>query len=347
MSSVALCAIVRNEAAILPRMLASVKPWIDAWSIVDTGSTDDTKAVIERELDRIPGQLIEEPWQDFAWNRTSAVRHAQKLGCDFLLLLDADHVLDAPEGAEPFLGLSADAYLIELLDHELRYRMMYLVRSDKPWFFVGKTHEFLSCEAPFTTDLHPTLSILHHADGGTRPEKIGRDLALLERSYAEDPKNVRTCFYLAQTYEGAGRREDAIQMYQERIALGGWEEEVYIALLRVARLTDKLDDYFRAHAYRPERPEAILYLAQKLNHLGDRRLALAMCDQWTGVPTKDVLFVETAAEEYGILFEKAVALYWVGQRAESETIFKHLLRLPNLPDHYRQTCEDNLKFFGG
>jgi fructose-1,6-bisphosphatase/inositol monophosphatase family enzyme len=59
--------IVKNEAAILSRCLDSVCDLMDEIIIVDTGSTDDTKAVAAKYTDRI---------YDFAWNNDfSAARN--------------------------------------------------------------------------------------------------------------------------------------------------------------------------------------------------------------------------------------------------------------------------------
>ena len=43
--------IVKNESAVIKRCLDSVKEIIDYWVIIDTGSTDDTKEIIQ---DRTP-----------------------------------------------------------------------------------------------------------------------------------------------------------------------------------------------------------------------------------------------------------------------------------------------------
>ena len=59
--------IVKNEADILSRCLDSVCDLMDEIIIVDTGSTDDTKAVAAKYTDRI---------YDFAWNNDfSAARN--------------------------------------------------------------------------------------------------------------------------------------------------------------------------------------------------------------------------------------------------------------------------------
>ena len=65
--------IVKNEALRIGTVLASYRPYIDAWTILDTGSTDGTQDLIRRELGGIPGNLHEEPFVDFATSRNRAL----------------------------------------------------------------------------------------------------------------------------------------------------------------------------------------------------------------------------------------------------------------------------------
>src|SRR5205085_11409466 len=67
--------IVRNEAAIIERCLASVAPVIDHRVICDTGSTDDTPERIEtffRERG-IDGTLVKTSFVDFGTTRNEAL----------------------------------------------------------------------------------------------------------------------------------------------------------------------------------------------------------------------------------------------------------------------------------
>ncbi|MBM4357995.1 MAG: glycosyltransferase family 2 protein, partial [Deltaproteobacteria bacterium] len=60
MASISLCMIVRDEAAMLPGCLATVRGVVDEVLVVDTGSADATMA-----LARAAGaQLLEVPWRD-------------------------------------------------------------------------------------------------------------------------------------------------------------------------------------------------------------------------------------------------------------------------------------------
>ena len=86
-----LCMIVRNEEARLGACLESVKDAVDEIVIVDTGSTDRTKEIA---LSCTP-HVYDYVWEDdFAAARNASMALATK---PFILWLDADDVLDAPE----------------------------------------------------------------------------------------------------------------------------------------------------------------------------------------------------------------------------------------------------------
>jgi glycosyltransferase involved in cell wall biosynthesis len=79
MSKATICLnmIVKDEAPVIRRCLATVRPFIDFWVIVDTGSRDGTQAIISEFLQDLPGELIERPWVDFAHNRSEALAAAR------------------------------------------------------------------------------------------------------------------------------------------------------------------------------------------------------------------------------------------------------------------------------
>ena len=49
--------IVKNEAHVIERCLASVKSIVASWVIVDTGSTDGTQEFVRSVMAGIPGEL--------------------------------------------------------------------------------------------------------------------------------------------------------------------------------------------------------------------------------------------------------------------------------------------------
>ena len=59
--------IVKNESKIMPRLIKSVCDYIDYYIISDTGSTDNTIEVIQKEMKKhkIPGEIYNNPWKNF------------------------------------------------------------------------------------------------------------------------------------------------------------------------------------------------------------------------------------------------------------------------------------------
>src|SRR5215471_20256184 len=86
--------IVKNEALNIERCLIAVAPVISAWVICDTGSTDDTPAIVERFFRerRIPGEIHRFPFVNFEQSRNEALERARAspLAFDYLLFADAD-----------------------------------------------------------------------------------------------------------------------------------------------------------------------------------------------------------------------------------------------------------------
>ena len=61
------------------------------------------------------------------------------------------------------------------------------------------------------------------------------DLPLLSKEHEEKPWDTRTVFYLAQTLDLIDDLPAALDMYQKRIKMGGWQQEVFEAHMRRVR----------------------------------------------------------------------------------------------------------------
>ncbi|MFH8622660.1 glycosyltransferase [Streptomyces vietnamensis] len=348
--SICLCMIVKNEARVIERCLAPVRELIDTWVISDTGSTDGTQELIRAALAGIPGELREEPWVNFGHNRSLNIARARGRA-DYLLLLDADHVLrqDGPLPAAD--GPLADAYMIR---HRgpVEYRIKRLVRGDLPWRYEGVTHEYLTADRDHVQENLDALVIEDHADGGSRHDKFERDARLLSAELDRDPTNPRTVFYLAQTLRDMGRSDEAVALYERRAAMGGWGEEVYVSLLQSGVLRADAGDWpagmdalTRAWESRPERLEACYELAARLRKLRRHQAAHAVVSAVLdrGMPD-DVLFTQPWVYRWGLLFEYSITAYWAGDHAASLAACDRLLALPDLPENYREQTLANRAF---
>jgi glycosyltransferase involved in cell wall biosynthesis len=339
--------IVKNEAKVIERCLASVRDLVTTWVISDTGSTDGTQQLIRTALDGVPGELHEEPWVDFGHNRTLNLRHA-RAKADYLLLLDADHVI---RQNGPLHRLTADAYLLR---HEgaLEYRIKRLVRGSIAWRYEGVTHEYLTADHPHTQRNLDALVIEDYADGGSRHDKFERDARLLSAELKRDPANARTVFYLAQTMRDMGNAEQAIALYERRARMGGWAEEVYYALLQVGVLKAGADDWpgamdalTRAWESRPQRLEACYELSSRLRRLGRHHAAHAIVR--AGLDREapdDLLFLQPWVYRWGLLFEFSITAYWVGDFTGSLQACDRLLAMPDVPETYRRHTVTNRGF---
>jgi hypothetical protein len=103
---VCLCMIVKNESKIIERCLDSTRSLVDCIAICDTGSTDNTVALIQewQARNKMPGDVYcNAAFCDFGYNRTLSLKNARitlsKLGYPanssrtYVLLLDADMIL--------------------------------------------------------------------------------------------------------------------------------------------------------------------------------------------------------------------------------------------------------------
>jgi glycosyltransferase involved in cell wall biosynthesis len=353
MTSICLNMIVKNEAHVIRRCLASLKPWIDAWVIVDTGSTDGTQELVREALAGVPGELFERPWKDFGFNRTEAIELAGRRS-DYLLFIDADEEWRVPEGFR-WPDLQADAYHVLHRYGGMEYQRPCLAATRLPWRFEGVLHEFLHCPGAHDTVILPGPWIQVHPEGARSadPEKFNRDAAILEEALQTEPHNARYAFYLAQSYRDAGQVERSLELYQRRASMGGWEEEVWYSLLQIALLKERLGQdpgevqaaFLKASEARPGRPETLGQLARFCRLGGQFHLAYLFADRAKELPpTEDLLYVDPSFPAWRNWDEFAVACYWTGRYKESEAACLRLLKGGLLPDTERPRVEANLGF---
>jgi glycosyltransferase involved in cell wall biosynthesis len=343
--------IVRDEASCIKRCLDSIKPYIQGWAILDTGSTDGTQDIIRKELANLPGELREADFTDFATARNKALVLARAWTTeeDYLLLMDADEELKQEENTI-FPTLSADVYdsLIRLGGCE--YWRTLIIKAHWPWKWAGPCHERIACDGPFTRD--KIRGFWRQAYQHKEEDKKERSLwyaAMLEKEMDKDPKDARACFYWAQSLRDAGELEKAALGYRRRATMGGFQEEVYISLLNVARIYERLNKpedvvinaYLMAAASRPSRAEA---LGSLMYYLRSRKrfyeAALIAREACTLMPTNDLLFVEPEWVNWRILDEASISYTWAGRLRQARNAILALITRP-IPEAHKQRIEAN------
>jgi len=335
--TICLCMIVKNEAKVIGRLADSVRGIIDHWVVCDTGSTDGTPEKVEEVFAGIPGELFHDEWVDYGTNRTRMLERARGRA-DYLLILDADHTLRI-EGRLP--RLDAEAYAL-LVDESLAHWVPRLVRGDLEWRYVGAAHEYITCDEPHRTEMLPLLVVEHHADGGNQSDKLSRERDLLASDLEKDPQNPRTVFYLAQTYRVLGETDRAIELYQRRVGLGGWHEEMFYSMYQHASLVAQRDWdaavplFLEAFEFEPDRAEPLHALAAgfRERHQYEVAAMFALRGLHIAQPTR-ALFVHRDVYEWGLEYEWSICAFRLADFSGALRASDHLLANHHLPEAFR------------
>jgi len=363
--TIGLCMIVKDEAQTILRCLESVRPLIDYVVVCDTGSIDGTQQLILNWLVHagIPGMVFDEPWQDFAHNRSSALRRLRSIdGIDYALIIDADDVLVVEPGTDLAAlkaSLVGDLYDVEIVLGAYRWRRAQLLSNRLPFRYRGVVHEFVEGPPGASTG---DLRGLHIAAGveGARsrnPDKYRDDALLLTMALKDeiDPDiRRRYCFYLAQSWRDAGQPVAAHSAYVMRAKMGGTHlGENFTSFYWVGKLreqfgflhTDIVGAYLQAYEADPERAEslhgAIRYCHRNAaSHQGYLigKHALTISEP----PGK--MFAEPWIYDYGLLDDFAVAAYWSGHYRECLEATTRLLDENRAPEDAVERIKANRDF---
>lgn len=361
---IALCMIVKNEAHVISRCLESVKPLIDFVYVEDTGSTDGTQQMIINWLDQanLPGKVIDVPWQNFAFNRTHALKSLREYqDIDYVLIIDADDTLQFESGFDVSRfkeSMTADLFDLSVHYGAIKYQRPHICRNALEFSYRGVLHEFLQVPADKIKRSSMNGLFIKIDGGGARsldPKKFSKDAILLEQALETetDPfMRARYTFYLAQSYRDSGQKQKAVNTYLERALLGYWQEEIYISLLQAARLSEQLEYpesevmelYERATQALPSRVEALHGLSRYCRKV--KRYEEGFQYAQLGLERQPVegLFIEQWIYDYGLLDEYSINAYWTARYIQSRDACEKLLHQEKIPQGFRTRIEANLNF---
>lgn len=359
---ICLSMIVKDEAPVILRCLASVAPLIDHWIIVDTGSSDGTQAIVRGFFAKagIPGTLHERPWRDFATNRSEALEYSRPHG-DYSLIIDADDMLEVEPGFV-WPELSGDAYALKIRLGTISYERTQLVSSARPWVYRGVLHEYPHCEGARPAALLDGL-VMRCDQGGARRRNTAtyaKDAQLLERALETetDPAlRTRYTYFLGQSYRDAREPLKAAEAYGRRVAMGGWEEERWSALLNQARCLRAAGDgdgFVRcateAFESRPQRAEPLLDLAHYLRTHREYEQAMVFLELAAHIkwPAEDRLFVEDFVYRFGIRQEISICGFYCSAPRHKELgrfAANDLALDPAAPPSVRNLARQNLAYY--
>ena len=350
MATVCLSMIVKNETKILHECLDSVHPHIDYWVIVDTGSTDGTQEYIKKYFAEkgIPGELIERPWQNFGHNRSEALELCTGKA-DYAWMIDADDRVVGSFKYPHGKNLTADAYAIKCGRDGCVWWRNQIFKTGIGWKYVGILHEYAHCDKQplqqekIEGDYYLEARTLGQERNGsvTPVEKYSKDAELLLEALKTEPNNSRYQFYLAQSYFDSQQWDKAIEAYYKRVEMGGWEEECYYSLFRIALCEISKESswpvvqqkFLDAYDYRPCRAEPLHAIARFLRMNGRPRAAYLFAKEAAQIPypQQDILFIDTNVYKWMALDELAATAFYVHDYRTGYAACEALLKQNRLP----------------
>ena len=347
--------IVKNESKVITRCLASMLPIINYWVIVDTGSEDDTKKIIEEFMQKhgVKGEIDDRPWVNFSHNRNEALKLAQGKG-DYVFFMDADDFL-VYDSDFKLPQLEKDYYNVFINHSELKYSRIMLINNHKDWKWVGVLHEVLVAP-PLSTFSTLEKVICKYTSEGARsqdPQKYYKDAQILENALKNEPNNSRYVFYLARSYSDAGDYAKALKNYEKRVTMGGWDQEIFYSLFQIGLmqellqmpLADVIQSHNRAYQYRKSRVEPLYQIARLHRIHGEYELGYQIAKLAQTLPiSKDALFVQHWVYDYSLPLERSICAYWIGNYLECQQISLEILKKENLPEDIKTCVQRNLEF---
>jgi len=358
--------IVKNESKIITRLLESVVPYIDCYCICDTGSTDNTIEVImeffQKQNPPIPGKIIKEPFKDFGYNRTFALKSCESLDVKYILLLDADMVFYVNPGITKYelhKKLVDDVYYIFQGSDTFYYKNVRVVKNKLGMAYWGVTHEYVQTpDGTVYNKLDKSVVFINDiGDGGCKSDKFIRDIRLLKKGLEEQPNNDRYTFYLANSYRDAGQYENAIEAYKKRIEIGGWFDEVWHSHYSIGKCYKHLGDmasaiywWMEGYNFYPKRIENIYEIIHHYRCKGNNQLAYGFYimaeNERNANSTTDYLFLQKDVYDYKIDYELSIIGYYCNYKNyDLEKTSLKVLNYPHLDESIARNVLSNYKFY--
>ena len=242
------CYMVKNEEKNLARSLDSLAGVVDDIVVVDTGSTDKTKAIAAA----YGAKIYDFPWQDdFSAPRNFAI---EQTDADWILFLDADEFFSTRPAIKEFLSRQKrlpDAYMVmrrnqeDGQDKEAGLGMDWccrLFRRVRELRYQGIIHEQLTrangelCIANLPQEIFLWHTGYQH---GLLEEKLRRNLKLLEKDSQEKGETPHHWLHMIDCYFGLGDYERAykyaLKVRQSELEIFNNETHLYHMLIESMR----------------------------------------------------------------------------------------------------------------
>lgn len=248
MTRLALVMIARNEARCIARCLESARAHVDRMIVLDTGSTDDTRAIAAG-----CGAQV----HDFVWCDDFAAARNTALDCsdaDWNLILDADEWLigsaealgpamlfPAATPAPRFVGCVRICNETVEAEPTRRFLPRILPRGVR---YSGRIHEHPVSDLPFV----PLALTIGH-DGYVAAQlarKQGRNQALLERALVDAPGDAYLWYQLGREQlvrgDAAGAADSLRTAYRGAAPDAPYRHAIVVSMIQALKQAERFEE---------------------------------------------------------------------------------------------------------
>lgn len=353
---IAAAIMVKNEEKRIETTLNSIKKDVDGIVLFDTGSTDNTIDIVKKyvEINNLKLHLLEGVFEDFSTSRNEMLEFAETFSYDYMLLLDCNDELkfnNVSDSSVKTIQKKKSRYqqnqnqnqnhqsLKKLLDHkkdidgfmvhqkwhigpnyDLDYFNIKIIKTKLGFRYKGSVHEYIVTPEGLTIDKLEGIVIYQDRVADNDGKTFNRwenDLVLLKKDLEINPNDSRSQFYLAQTYDGLCKKDEAFEAYKLRYEnIEGFYEERFLAALNCGRLInddeEKIKWYLRSFEI-IERSEPLVEIAKiyriKNQFLLAYTFARTACD--LEFPTNCTLNVDKKSYDHDRWHELSISCYYI------------------------------------
>lgn len=272
-----LCIMVKDAGDGFRYVLEQNYPFIDRWTILDTGSTDNTVEIIKDVLKNKKGELYQEPFINFRDSRNRCLDLAGQ-HCKYNIMLDDTYILRG--NVRKFLEMIrgdqlGDSYNVFIKGDEMMYGSNRITKSSNNLRYTYTIHEIIQSDNNVVVQLPVTELYIEDVISEYMTERTAirkqNDLDLLYNEFENNPDIPRTLYYIAETYVCLKNWEKAFEYFEKRINHPdeGYAEEVTESYLMCAEIScnylgKPIDDcermYLDCFNYDDKKPDSLICL---------------------------------------------------------------------------------------
>jgi len=214
---------VKNGGEQFKQMLIDNLDIIDRWTILDTGSSDNTINYINEVLSQKKGELYQEPFINFRDSRNRLLDLAGKT-CKYTLMLDDTYIVKG--NLRKFLietrsDQFSDSFSIFLRSFDSEYGSNRILKSHLNIRYLYKIHEVIDPDKNNNVIIPNNDAYIEDRTFDYMQERTMErkklDFKLLQEELEDNPNNPRTYYYIAQTFSVIKDYKNAFEWFSKRV----------------------------------------------------------------------------------------------------------------------------------